>query len=175
MIKAIYLFLIASLVGVEISIGAFVAPTIFFPDNLIGSGVLTHFQSGQLMSAIFVKYNKFLIAICVISLIFEMVKFNNNKKLSFYNRFSTLMIALLNLILGLLFVLFFTDYILSAQNNGAAATVTTQFLQIHKASEWCMKIMMIAQVFLFFINFSREKEPKKQNLGEIKADESSKI
>ena len=155
MIKAIYLFLIASLVGVEISIGAFVAPTIFFPDNLIGSGVLTHFQSGQLMSAIFVKYNKFLIAICVISLIFEMVKFNNNKKLSFYNRFSTLMIALLN--------------------HGAAATVTTQFLQIHKASEWCMKIMMIAQVFLFFMNFLREKEPKKQDLGEIKADESSKI
>ena len=45
MIKAIYLFFIASLVGVEISIGAFVAPTIFFPDNLIGSGVLTHFKA----------------------------------------------------------------------------------------------------------------------------------
>ncbi|EHT1194916.1 DUF4149 domain-containing protein, partial [Campylobacter jejuni] len=44
--KAVNLFLLASIIGVELILGIVVAPTIFFPQNLIGEGVLSHFQRG---------------------------------------------------------------------------------------------------------------------------------
>ncbi|MGB2553916.1 DUF4149 domain-containing protein, partial [Campylobacter sp. MOP51] len=59
--KGLYLLLLAALIGIEISIGAFVAPTLFYPQSIIGDGILTHFQSGLLMTNIFVKFNYVLI------------------------------------------------------------------------------------------------------------------
>lgn len=156
MITKIYLFFIAAIIGVELSLGILVAPVIFFPSDLIGEGVLSHFQSGQMMTSIFVKFGKILMILSIFSLIFEMVNFNNNKAQSFNLRFSTLMIALINLILALLFVLFFTDYIVEAQKLGAEATKTAEFLQIHNASEWSMKVIVVLQMILFFL-----KCPKK--------------
>ena len=42
-------------------------------------------------------------------------------------------------------------------------TQTASFAQMHKASEWTMKIMLIAQTFLFFIKFpSIKNELKKE-------------
>ncbi|MBP5778420.1 MAG: DUF4149 domain-containing protein [Campylobacter sp.] len=154
-ILGIYLFLLAALIGIELALGVFVAPTIFFPQSFLGDGVLSHFQSGQLMTQIFLKYNKILMIITAISFIFEMVNFNNNKSQNFNFRFSTLMLAVLNLILMVLFVLVFTDYIVEAQKAGAAATQTAEFAKIHKGSEWTMKFMIIAQTILFFMKFPR--------------------
>lgn len=155
-ILAIYLFLLASLIGVELSLGAFVAPTIFYPASIFGEGVLSHFQSGQLMSAIFVKYNGLLMGFSIVSLVFEMVNFNNNKTQNFNIRFSTLMLSLLNLVLALMFVLYFTDYILEAQKMGEEITQNESFYKIHKASEWCMKILMTLQTILFFMKFPKK-------------------
>ena len=165
-ILEIYLFLLAALIGIELALGAFVAPTIFFPQSFLGDGVLSHFQSGQLMTQIFLKYNKILMIITAISFIFEMVNFNNNKAQNFNYRFSTLMLAVLNLILMVLFVLVFTDYIVEAQKNGAAATQTAEFAKIHKGSEWTMKLMIIAQTILFFMKFPRKFSDNATNSDE---------
>ena len=108
-IFSIYIFIIAALIGIELSLGALVAPVVFFPQQIIGDGVLSHFQSGKLMSEIFVKYGGILIAVSIICLVFEMINFNNNKSQSFRLRLSTLMLTLVNIILALLFVLYFTD------------------------------------------------------------------
>ncbi|PSM51860.1 hypothetical protein CRN67_06280 [Campylobacter blaseri] len=154
----IYMFLLAMLIGMEISAGAFVAPVIFFPQNLIGDGVLTHFQSGQMMSAIFVKLNYVLIAVSVLAFLYETINFFKNKIENFNIRFSTFMLASINLALALLFIFYFTSYILEAQKLGEIATIqSSEFNQIHKASEWSMKIMMIAQTILFFIRFPKNK------------------
>ncbi|MDA3074235.1 MULTISPECIES: DUF4149 domain-containing protein [unclassified Campylobacter] len=150
-IFSIYILALGALIGIELSLGALVAPTIFYPQSLIGEGVLSHFQSGQMMSAIFVKYNAILMPISIICLIFEMVNFNNNKSQPFNLKLSTLMLALINLILATLFVLYFTEFILDAQKLGEAGTQTAEFAQIHKASEWCAKLMIIAQTVLFFL------------------------
>ena len=82
-IFSIYIFIIAALMGIELSLGALVAPVVFFPQQIIGDGVLSHFQSGKLMSEIFVKYGGILIAVSIICLVFEMINFNNNKSQSF--------------------------------------------------------------------------------------------
>ena len=149
-IFSIYIFIIAALIGIELSLGALVAPVVFFPQQIIGEGVLSHFQSGQLMSEIFARYGGILIAVSIICLVFEMINFNNNKSQSFRLRLSTLMLTLINIILALLFVLYFTDYVISAQKIGAGATMTPEFAQIHAASEWCMKLIIVFQTVLFF-------------------------
>lgn len=149
-IFSIYIFIIAALIGIELSLGALVAPVVFFPQQIIGEGVLSHFQSGQLMSEIFARYGGILIAVSVICLVFEMINFNNNKSQSFRLRLSTLMLTLVNIILALLFVLYFTDYVINAQKIGAEATTTQEFAQIHAVSEWCMKLIVVFQAVLFF-------------------------
>ena len=149
-IFSIYIFIIAALIGIELSLGALVAPVVFFPQQIIGEGVLSHFQSGQLMSEIFARYGGILIAVSVICLVFEMINFNNNKSQSFRLRLSTLMLTLVNIILALLFVLYFTDYVINAQKIGAEATMTPEFAQIHAASEWCMNLIIVFQTVLFF-------------------------
>ncbi|MCI6988520.1 MAG: DUF4149 domain-containing protein [Campylobacter sp.] len=156
-ILPIYLFLIAIVVGIELTLGVLVAPTIFYPSEFLGDNVLSHFQSGQLMTNIFVKYNTPLIIISIIILIYEMINFNNNKSQSFNMRFSTLMIGLIHICLALTFVLYFSDYIVGAQAKGPEATMTAEFYSIHNASEWTMKLLLILQTLLFFLKFPRQK------------------
>ncbi|MCR8685013.1 DUF4149 domain-containing protein [Campylobacter ureolyticus] len=159
----IYLFLIAILVGLEICAGVFVAPVIFNPANLIGEGVLTHFQSGQIMTEIFLRFNKILLIISILAFIAESINLANKNK-NFNIKFSTFMLAFINLVLALLFIFYFSNYIVNAQQIGPSMTQTASFAQMHKASEWTMKIMLIAQTFLFFIKFPSSKNELKQEV-----------
>ncbi|NLK66762.1 MAG: DUF4149 domain-containing protein [Campylobacteraceae bacterium] len=149
----IYLFMLALLIGLEFSAGAFVAPVIFNPSEIIGDGILTHFQSGQLMTEVFLRFNNFLIIISIISFVYESVNFAKNRLESFNRKFSTFMLSLLNLFLALVFVFYFTDYIVEAQHLGT--TQTQAFSDIHNASEWTMKVILFSQTFLFFLRFPK--------------------
>ncbi|EAI4448106.1 DUF4149 domain-containing protein [Campylobacter lari] len=154
--KSIYLFLLASLIGIEISIGVFLAPTIFYPAKFIGEGVLTHFQSGLLMTHIFVQFGYILLGVSVFSILIEIFSFKD-KNLTFKINFSKFMLSLIILALSLLFVFYFTAYVLEAQSLGEEATKTQEFIKIHGASEVVMKIIMLSQVILFFLNFKTKK------------------
>ncbi|AJC87477.1 DUF4149 domain-containing protein [Campylobacter insulaenigrae] len=152
--KAVYLFLLASLIGIEISIGVLLAPTIFYPEKFIGEGVLTHFQSGLLMTNIFIKFNYVLLGVSILSILVEFFSFKN-KHYSFKINFSKFMLSLIILALSLLFVFYFSAYVLQAQNLGEEATQTQEFIKIHGASEVVMKIIMFSQLALFFLNFKK--------------------
>lgn len=149
----IYLFLLAVLIGVELAIGLLLAPVVFYPGKIIGDGVLTHFQSGQLMTQVFLKYNYMLLFVCVFSLVFEAINLKTSK--SFYKKISSFLLSVITLILALFFVFVFTDYILKAQNLGEIATQSAEFAKVHKGSEIVMKLMLLAQMILFFIKFPR--------------------
>lgn len=153
----IYLFLIAILVGLEICAGAFVAPVIFYPQDLIGEGVLSHFQSGQIMTEIFLRFNKILLIISILAFVFESINLASKNR-NFNIKFSSFMLSFINLILALLFIFYFSTYIVEAQQIGPSMTQTSSFAQMHKASEWTMKVMLITQTFLFFIKFPRTKK-----------------
>ena len=161
--KKIYLFLIAALIGIEIALGAFVAPVVFFPQNFIGEGVLTHFQSGVLMTQIFLKYNYVLLAVSVFAFIFD--AFGLKGEECVHVRISAFALSFINLALALAFVFYLTSYILQAQGLGEAATATDEFRSVHKTSEYVMKIMMLAQLFLFFFKFIG-RSPKERGLKE---------
>lgn len=154
-IVRIYLFLLASLIGAEIAIGVFLAPVIFFPQAYIGDGVLSHYQSGKLMTQVFLKYNVFLIAISVLCFIYETINSWKNAAETFRVKFSALALATICLILGGAFAFYFTNYIVTAQNLGELATQTKPFLSVHSASETTMKIMLLAQAWLFFLRINK--------------------
>ncbi|MFV0480803.1 MAG: DUF4149 domain-containing protein [Campylobacteraceae bacterium] len=144
-IFAAYLLFIGILVGVELSVGALVAPVIFYPTSFLGEGVLTHFQSGILMTQIFLRFNLLLMVITLFLLSFE-VYIYFSKRFDFIGAVF-LFIALVG---SLLFVLYFTPYIVDAQKLGAAATASEEFRNIHKASELVIKVVLFAQIALFF-------------------------
>ncbi|AII14543.1 hypothetical membrane protein (DUF4149 domain) [Campylobacter iguaniorum] len=148
--RKIYIFLLAMIVGMEISIGAFLAPVVFFPASIIGEGVLTHFQSGQLMTQVFLKFNNVLLVVSVVAIVYEGLNLRNKDE-SFAKKISSFMLALIALILALAFIFYFSAYVVEAQKLGAQATSSVEFAKMHKASELVMKIMMIAQAMLFYI------------------------
>ncbi|EAH7350366.1 DUF4149 domain-containing protein [Campylobacter coli] len=154
--KAINLFLLAAMIGIELILGIVVAPVIFYPANLIG-GVLSHFQSGLMMTQIFIKMGYLLIFVSIINLLFEIYSFAK-EDMKFQIKFSKLMLAILILILSLVFVLYFTNTIIELQNLGEQATKSQEFLSIHNASEVVIKIILLMQVFLYFLSFKIAKK-----------------
>ena len=149
--KSVYFLLRGALIGTELALGALVAPTIFYPQSILGDGVLTHFQSGKLMATIFVKFNYALLAVSVLIALCELASFRSSVK--FAAKFSMGMLCAINLALALSFVFYFTPFVMDAQAAGEAATQTAEFAQMHAASEWTMKLMLFAQLALFFIKF----------------------
>ncbi|EOX4488714.1 DUF4149 domain-containing protein [Campylobacter coli] len=155
--KAINLFLLAAMIGIELILGIVVAPVIFYPANLIGEGVLSHFQSGLMMTQIFIKMGYLLIFVSIINLLFEIYSFAK-EDMKFQIKFSNLMLTILILILSLVFVLYFTNTIIELQNLGEQATKSQEFLSIHNASEVVIKIILLMQVFLYFLSFKIAKK-----------------
>lgn len=152
--RSFYLFLLGICIGAELAIGIFMAPVIFYPSQYIGEGVLSHYQSGQLMTQVFLKYNILLIFISSLILLFEIVNLKGSE--SFNYKISAFFLSLIIALLAMSFVFYFTPYILQAQKIGAEATATAEFLSMHKASEFVMKAMILAQVALFFIRARKE-------------------
>ncbi|ECR3049765.1 DUF4149 domain-containing protein [Campylobacter coli] len=155
--KAINLFLLAAMIGIELILGIVVAPVIFYPANFIGEGVLSHFQSGLMMTQIFIKMGYLLIFVSIFNLLFEIYSFvKEDMKLQV--KFSKLILSILILILSLVFVLYFTNTIIELQNLGEQATKSQEFLGIHNASEVVIKIILLMQVFLYFLSFKIVKK-----------------
>ncbi|MBZ7935566.1 MULTISPECIES: DUF4149 domain-containing protein [Campylobacter] len=155
--KAVNLFLLAAMIGIELILGIVVAPVIFYPQNFIGDGILSHYQSGILMTQIFIKMGYLLLIVSTINILFEIFSYFR-EKFNFKIKFSKLMLSLIILILSLVFVFYFTEQIISMQKLGEQATTSTEFTSIHSASEITLKIILVSQIFLYFLSFKIEKK-----------------
>jgi len=141
----IYLVMLGIAIGVEIAAGAFIAPVIFFPQKYLGEGVLSHFQSGILMTQVFLKMNLVIGFAALYSIIYEVQVFMMRKNYDFLSFFLSLVI-----VVGTgLFLFYYTPFIVHAQQLGAMETTTEAFASMHKQSEWVMKALMVAQFGLF--------------------------
>lgn len=145
--KKLNKFLLAGVIFVELFLGIVVAPIIFFPSEIIGDGVLSHFQSGLLMTQIFIKFNYLLLFVSVFSVFYELF---NNKLLSF-----RVILSVLILICACVFVFYYTDKILDFQALGESVIANSDFQKYHKHSEIIFKLMAILQSILFF---TKQKE-----------------
>lgn len=155
----VYVSLLGISLGVQIAVGAFMAPVIFHPSYYLAEGVLSHFQSGILMTQVFLKTNLLLSVVALYSVLYEMIawlKKTDKDTLSFF-------LALLSLLLSAAFVLYYTPFIVNAQAGGELATRTDLFAVMHKQSEWVMKALMLTQCGLLFRRmWLVQKEEKKR-------------
>ena len=141
----IYLVMLGIAMGVEIAAGAFIAPVIFFPQKYLGDGVLTHFQSGLLMTQVFLKMNLLIGFTALYSIIYEVQVWmmrKNDDLLSF-------LLSVASVIATGLFLFYYTPFIVHAQQLGSLETATEAFATMHKQSEWVMKTLMVVQFMLF--------------------------
>ncbi|HEC1547935.1 TPA: DUF4149 domain-containing protein [Campylobacter upsaliensis] len=155
--KAIHLFLLAAMIGVELILGVVVAPVVFYPQDLIGENVLSHFQSGLMMSDIFVKMGYVLLVVALFNALYELINFFKKEE-KFQLRFSKFALSIIVLILALFFVFYFTAYILEAQKKGESVIKTAEFQSMHEASEVVIKIIVCMQIFLYFLSFKIAKK-----------------
>ena len=144
-VMCVYLVLLGMAIGVEIAAGAFIAPVIFFPQKYLGDDVLSHFQSGILMTQVFLKMNLFIGFITLFSVIYEVQVWMSHKRSDIVALSFSLIMALMT---GL-FLFYYTPFIVQAQQLGALETATEAFSKMHKESEWVMKILMVSQFGLF--------------------------
>ena len=140
----VYVALLGIAIGVEIAAGAFIAPVIFFPQKYLGDGVLTYFQSGILMTQVFLKMNLLIGFVALYSIIYEVQVWMMRKHFDFL----AFGLSCVIVISTGLFLFYYTPFIVHAQQLGAEETATEVFAQMHKGSEWDMKILMLAQFAL---------------------------
>ena len=141
----IYLAMLGVAIGIEIAAGAFIAPVIFFPQKYLGDGVLTHFQSGILMTQVFLKMNLVIGFITLYSIIYEVQVWMMCKNYDFIS----FLLSLVMVVTTGLFLFYYTPFIVHAQQLGAVETTTEAFANMHKQSEWVMKLLMVTQFGLF--------------------------
>ncbi len=138
-----YLILLGITLGVAICAGVFAAPVIFHADDLLGGGVLTHYQEGLVMTQIFLKINIVVNVTCVAILVAEGYHF-----IRFYRDQITFYSAFVTVWSGFMFTLYYTPQILEFQAQGESILKNELFQKAHIASEWDFKIFVVALTIL---------------------------
>lgn len=136
-----YILLLSSTFGASIIIGAFVAPSIFGSEFVFGGEILSKFQEGILMTAIFIKFNYFLNFVIISTILFEGYLYKNGDIDNW-----TISTVFIFVSTALLFTNYYTPQILEAQS--LEITDSKLFENIHFASELDFKIFTFAILFL---------------------------
>ncbi len=138
-----YIIVLGLSAGSILALGIFVAPVVFVPDPILGKGILSHFQSGLLMSRVFINFNYLLSFTGFFILFFEFKAFFSldKDKISFF-------IAIVVIYCIALFILYYTPYILHAQSQ--MQTETSGFASMHKGSELDFKILLVTIIALIW-------------------------
>ena len=138
-IHMIYLILLGITAGATLTVGALVAPVVFGANAYLASAHLDTFDAGLLMTQVFIRYNYLLAVTVGIVLVMEIrdyLRFNRDKW--------TVGLAFVVLFTGMMFLFYYTPYILQAQAMGPAATQTELFDNVHKGAELDHKILLAA-------------------------------
>ncbi|MBU0632260.1 DUF4149 domain-containing protein [bacterium] len=139
-----YLILLAASFGAILVLGVIVAPVIFHTDRLAVDLLIDHYNSGVIMSEIFLRFSYFIyfLALCVAVYEIVMYRMGQRDKTLFYSA-STVIAT------SLMFSAVYVPKILELQAMGREATTSDTFSSIHIASEIDFKILAIALVVLF--------------------------
>ena len=142
---AIYIWILGIALGALIASGAFVASVIF---NASSFGVdLSQFQSGILMTQIFLKLNTLLIVVAFIIAVFETfaLRLGENTKTI---KIILFLSGAISVICILLFALYYTPFIVEQQDLGTAFVEGSEFYAMHTQSE------VVANILFFSLSAS---------------------
>ncbi|MBE0494785.1 MAG: DUF4149 domain-containing protein [Campylobacterales bacterium] len=140
----VYMLSVGAMVGVELAVGLMMAPVIFNPSLFLGEGVLSHYQSGILMTQVFLRFNMALLIVTLFGALYEVVAFKQGRGDKW--AFGATVIVVYA---AMMFIFYYTPFIVEAQAVGPEATQTDVFASMHKGSEWMVKVLLMAQVVVF--------------------------
>ncbi|WP_201353002.1 DUF4149 domain-containing protein [Hydrogenimonas urashimensis] len=138
-----YLLILGITLGAGICAGVFAAPVVFHADDLLGGGVLSHYQEGIIMTQIFLKMNWLVNIACTLILFAEGYHF-----LRFYRDQITFYSAFVTVWTGFMFTLYYTPQIVEFQRQGETILNNKLFQNAHMMSEWDFKIFVVALTVL---------------------------
>lgn len=142
---AFYLLFLGVTLGALIACGALSAPSIFRAPAIVPNLEMTLFQSGILMTSIFVKLNIILNFVAVFILFYEILSFRvSGARIAPF-------LGLISIVLIFLFTLYYTPYILQAQNLGEEGIANVAFDSMHTQSVYVFKALMASLCLLFII------------------------
>lgn len=149
LIKNVYIYTIAILLGCILSIGAFVAPSVFYALD----SDISNFQSGLIMSSIFIKLSFVLNISLIIIFLNELCNI-----LLYRINIYLLISSLISFICIILFNFYSLPNILHFQALGEIATQSLEFNTYHKQSEIIFKILFFALSFNLIYLTTKDKQ-----------------
>ncbi|MDD3775323.1 MAG: DUF4149 domain-containing protein [Sulfurovaceae bacterium] len=145
-----YLIFLSAVLGASLYAGAVVAPVTFNTENIFGSGILSQFQEGMIMTENFVRLS-YLVTISVIAaVIYEGYKYKKGER-----DMLTFVALFLVLATGLMFSYYYLPDIIMMQQAGEEMTKTQLFIDTHNGSEINFKIYTFALLLLLIRNFKK--------------------
>ncbi|WP_200762194.1 DUF4149 domain-containing protein [Nitrosophilus alvini] len=148
-----YIIIIGITLGAVLATGIFVAPVVFNSAKYLGEEILSHYQEGLLMTAIFLKMNYLLNFTAFLIIIREAYAF----KLFERDRI-TVAAAITSVFAIFMFTLYYTPDIVAMQMAGEEMTGSETFDKVHKASEIDFKLLALSLAVLMgrrIINLNR--------------------
>ncbi len=141
--EAVYIVFLAAVLGAVLTLGAVVAPVIFHSERFLQQEILSHYQEGLIMTAIFLKTNYILNFAAFVILIREIYD---------YKRFKRDLWILLSATTALfsifMFTLYYTPDIVAYQIAGEEMTKSEIFAKIHKGSEIDFSLLALSLAVL---------------------------
>lgn len=141
-----YLMLLGITAGAILVEGVIVAPVVFNASDYLHTMELSRFQSGLLMTEVFVRTNVLLNLTATMVLIYELWYFLKRNR-----EWVGILSGLTIVTTSYLFTFYFTPMVLEAQKLGEKMAEDASFNTVHKASELDFKILLIALIVLFCV------------------------
>ncbi len=142
-IDIVYMILLGVTLGLVLTLGGVVAPVVFHANDFLGANLLSHYQMGLLMTAIFLKGN-YLLNFTAVAIIlresYDYKRFIRDRWIVPSAGTAVLMIFL--------FTLYYTKQIVSYQAKGASIVDDPTFQSIHKASELDFALLALSLILL---------------------------
>ncbi|TLD83241.1 DUF4149 domain-containing protein [Helicobacter sp. MIT 11-5569] len=141
----LYTLLIGVSLGAILASGVLSAPTIFRASSIVPELEISVFQSGILMTSIFVKLNMLLNILAIFILVYEILSLRiSGAKVA-------PLLGFISVILIFLFTLYYTPYIVEAQKLGEDGIANAAFDAMHTQSVLVFKMLMASLCLLFIV------------------------
>ncbi|MEN8148094.1 MAG: DUF4149 domain-containing protein [Campylobacterota bacterium] len=140
----IYLLLVAMTLGAVLTLGIFVAATIFNSDSYLAGALLDHYNEGLLMAEVFRRFSYFITFMAFVVFVFEANEYKHGRRDTW-----VLVSAFFVIASAMMFSAIYTPKILEMQALGAEATQSDAFAALHIGSEIDFKILAVALGVLF--------------------------
>lgn len=142
----VYLMFLGITAGAILIEGIIVAPVVFNASNYLETIELSRFQSGLLMTEIFIRTNILLNITATLVLLYEGWCFLKKERDRICLFSGTIVVFG-----SYLFTFYFTPLVLDAQKMGEKMAENAEFNAIHKASELDFKVLLLALIVLFSV------------------------